>query len=65
MPVTVINLDKKSGHFELENSQGRLVGTGRAKASKTHPGMVTLFFSPSALPQLGNGLRVPIDWLST
>ena len=64
MPVTICNLDTKTGYFELVNEDNIIVGSGRARASEAKPGMVTLFFGDAALSQIKKGLRVPIDWVA-
>jgi len=63
MPLTISNLNKQTGVFELVNESNEHVGTGRAQPSH-RPGFVTLYFSPSALPGLNGGLRIPINWLA-
>lgn len=64
MPLTIDEI-RPNGFFVVTNEKNDLVGTGKAKASKTVPGMVTLFFTPATLKHLDKGIRVPINWLET
>jgi len=65
MPLTIVNI-RDNGHLEFEDNAGMIVGTGRAHASKTHPGMLTLTLSGEVSKRLAKGepLRIPINWLA-
>lgn len=62
MPLTVTNIGK-NGRFAVINEAKTIIGYGRARASKTEPGMVTLFFPEHVITHIVNGVRVPINWL--
>ena len=58
--TSMVTVEKvqQDGSFIL-TEDGKEVGTGRARASKNYPGMVTL-----ALSVYTPAIRVPIDWLA-
>lgn len=57
---TITPTDRK-GNAVIVDDDGKQVGTAVARASKTHPGYVTIIASA----ELDKAVRVPADWVAT
>jgi hypothetical protein len=64
MPLTIVDIHN-NGLIHFEDEDGIIVGTGRAVASKSVPGYVTITFNHSVAQLIakGNPIRVPINWM--